>query len=107
MERTKPLHEGPAGVADGAARAIHEAVDNIGSKTKPVVERATASAHETVDRVAGVANATAERVQEKAQALKETQDRFYAECREYVQHNPLTALCVAAAAGFIVSRLTR
>lgn len=58
------------------------------------------SAHETVDRVASSAHSAAEQMSAQA-------DELMIRARDYVREKPLTAIGIAVAAGFILSRLSR
>jgi len=73
----------------------------------PVVERVAAGAHDAVDKAASAATKAAKMVDEKgADAMKAVREMRYLEsCRNSVRDNPLAAIGVAVAAGFLVSLL--
>jgi ElaB/YqjD/DUF883 family membrane-anchored ribosome-binding protein len=71
----------------------------------PVVERVAAGAHEAVDKAASAATAAAKLVEQKGEQLKAVQARYLDGAREQVRENPLAALGVALAAGFLISLL--
>ncbi|MCD2451628.1 DUF883 family protein [Methylicorpusculum oleiharenae] len=69
------------------------------------INKAAESAHETVDKIANATNQAADALGEKGEQLKNCEQRLVEDCRSYVHENPLTALAIAAAAGFVLSRL--
>jgi len=69
------------------------------------IEKASKSAHEAVDKVASATNQAAEALGEKGAQLKNAEQRVMENCRSYVRDNPITSLGIAAAAGFLLSRL--
>ena len=71
----------------------------------PMVDRVAASAHEAVDKAASAATAAAKLVEKRGEQLKEVQARYLDGCREQVRENPLAAIGIAVAAGFLISLL--
>jgi ElaB/YqjD/DUF883 family membrane-anchored ribosome-binding protein len=71
------------------------------------VDRLASGAHQAVDRVAAVANAAAGHLNVKGEDLLAAKDRWAQACSSYVKENPLTALGIAAAVGFLISRWVR
>jgi ElaB/YqjD/DUF883 family membrane-anchored ribosome-binding protein len=69
------------------------------------IEKATNSAHEAVDKVASMTNQAIDAFGEKGEQLKYSEQQLLQECRGYVHNNPITSLGIAAAAGFLLSRL--
>lgn len=63
------------------------------------------SAHEAVDKIASVTNQATEALGEKGEQLKNAEQHLMENCRGYVRDNPITSLGIAAAAGFLLSRL--
>ena len=78
-----------------------DAVAGIG----PVVDRVAASAHEAVDKAAHAATSAARVLDKKGAELKNLQSRYLDVCREQVRDNPLAAVGIAVAAGFLISLL--
>ena len=62
---------------------------------------------EAVQRVAETATQYAERFGERAEEWLEMKDNWVEGAREYVREHPIAALGVAAAAGYVLSRLMR
>ena len=69
------------------------------------IDKASKSAHEAVDKIASATNQAAETLGEKREQLKNTEQQLMENCRGYVRDNPITSLSIAAAAGFLLSRL--
>ncbi|MDD5322277.1 MAG: DUF883 domain-containing protein [Methylococcales bacterium] len=69
------------------------------------IEKASKSAHEAVDKIASATNQAAEALGEKGNKLKNAEQQLIENCRGYVRDNPITSLGLAAAAGFLLSRL--
>ena len=78
--------------------------DPVGN-LQPMVDRVTAGAHEYVDKAASAASAAAKVVGEKGGELGVLQERYLDLCRDRVRDNPLAAVGVAIAAGFLLSIL--
>lgn len=75
---------------------IHQGVDSM-----------AAGAHQAVDRAASAAGKAADSLSDTGHDIKETQEKWLAVAREYVQENPATALGIALAGGYLLSRLLR
>ena len=93
--------------AHAAVNSIAGAADEAARKAKPAIDRVAAMAHQAVDRAAGVATPTADWLTERGQRLNATQEKLVAGASSYVSTNPLKALGIALAAGFLLSRLMR
>ncbi len=74
--------------------AAHQTVDHMAS-----------GAHEAVNRFAEATNNAADNLEEKGKQMKEVQELWFENVREYVRANPGTSLGIALAAGFIASRV--
>lgn len=93
--------------AERLASAAHEQVDRAVDAAHPAVDRLAGTAHDTVNKVAGAATAAAETVTARTEDVKVLQDRLAEDCRNYLRDHPFKALGIAAAAGFVLSRLFR
>jgi ElaB/YqjD/DUF883 family membrane-anchored ribosome-binding protein len=71
------------------------------------VDKVAGGAHQAVDRIAAAANTAASQFGVKGEELMAAKDRLLESAREYVREKPVTALAIALAAGFILSRLSR
>lgn len=69
------------------------------------IANASNSAHEVVDKIANATSQAAEALGEKEDQLKSAEQRVMNQCRGYIRDNPITSLGIAAAAGFLLSRL--
>jgi len=63
------------------------------------------SAHDAYDKIADVTNQATEALGEKGEQLKKAEQKLMKNCRGYVSNNPVTSLGIAAAVGFLLSRL--
>ena len=78
------------------------------------IERVSQSAHQAVDRAAAAASSVAEQLGEHAERFTEKRDELLAlpetwleGARDYVRENPLAALGMALAAGYVLHMITR
>ncbi len=69
------------------------------------IEKASDYAHEAADKIASVTNQAVEALGEKGEQLLNAEQRLMKNCCGYVRDNPMTSLGIAAAAGFLLSRL--
>jgi hypothetical protein len=90
---------------DKASSGMHEKVDKISAAARPAVDRMAAGAHRSVDSVAAVASRAADAIGTKGTELNDARLRTSKQVEGYVQENPWTAIGLAAAAGFLISRL--
>jgi len=90
---------------DEASTGAHEAINKVSDATRPVVDRIASGAHQAVDKIASGAGQVAEGLGLKGEQLKELHAKAMDQGRGYVRDNPLMALGIAIAAGFVLSRL--
>lgn len=76
--------------------------DNTAHQT---VDRMASGAHDAVDRFAEATNDTADNLEAKGRQLREVQELWFENIREYVRANPGTSLGIALAGGFLASRI--
>ncbi|PPD32935.1 MAG: hypothetical protein CTY19_09820 [Methylomonas sp.] len=69
------------------------------------LDKASHYAHDTFDKIAQAANQTAETLGEKSEELLNAERKLMKSTRHVVRDNPITALGIAATAGFLLSRL--
>jgi ElaB/YqjD/DUF883 family membrane-anchored ribosome-binding protein len=69
---------------------------------KQQLDKLSESAHSAVDRAAQVA----ERVGERGEELLALKDDYLEQAREYVKENPIMALGIALAAGYLFGKIT-
>jgi len=75
--------------------------------TQKHIERVSDGAHRVVDEAANRASAIADRFGEKADELMEMKEDWLEAARGYVRDHPVAALGIAAAAGYLLSAITR
>jgi ElaB/YqjD/DUF883 family membrane-anchored ribosome-binding protein len=71
------------------------------------VDKIASGAHQAVDRIASAATSAASQFGVKGDEMLEAKDRLLDSTREYVRTNPMAALGIALAAGFVISRIMR
>ena len=103
-------HEGAVAAAtaarvDDMANRAHQTIDRAASGAQPAVDKLAAGAHSAVDRASTSASHAAEGIDSRLDDLHSTGDRLTDQCRDYIEENPLKAVGIALAAGFILSRL--
>lgn len=75
--------------------------------TDKTVDRLSQSAHQAVDRAANAASSYAERFGEKSDELMQMPQDWLETARDYVRANPMQAMGMALAAGYLLSILMR
>jgi len=93
------------GSIDATSAKAHQTIDQMSDAARPAVDRVATGAHLAVDKLAGAATSAAETMSVRGQQLKEAQTRITANCRSYVRENPMVSVGIAAAVGFVLSRL--
>lgn len=73
---------------------------------KQQIDRLAESAHGAIDRATQAASQVAERFGEKGEELLSMKDDYIETARDYVKENPLMALGVALAAGYLFGKIT-
>jgi len=96
-----------ARTVDQASTGAHDVIDKVSDAARPAVERIASGAHQAVDKIAGAAGQAAETLGVTGEQLKNAQVHAMEQCRGYVRDNPLMALGIAIAAGFLLSRVLR
>ena len=114
MGPTNNVFPAPAETSGTLARAVgdasagaHDTVDKMTNAVRPAVDRIATGAHKAVDKIARTAAQTAESLGAKGEQLQDAHARMTEQCRVYVRENPLAAIGIALAAGFVLSRLIR
>jgi ElaB/YqjD/DUF883 family membrane-anchored ribosome-binding protein len=78
---------------------------NSGSQ-KQQIDRLSESAHTAIDRATQSVGQIAQQYGEKAEELLAMKDDYMETAREYVKDNPLMAVGIALAAGYLVGKIT-
>lgn len=87
--------------------SAHDAVDRLASAARPAVDRLAETAHHTVDRFSTMASSAAGTLQQKREQLSSASSEWTDEARTYVRANPMQAIGIAAAVGFVLSWLMK
>ena len=90
---------------DQTSTRMHDGINRASEAARPAVDRIASGAHQAVDSMAEAASHAAEAFGEKGTNLKEMQARFMEDCNNYVRENPMASIGIAAAAGFLLSRM--
>ena len=75
--------------------------------TETTIDRMSQSAHDAVDKAASVASTYADRFSAKGEQLIDMRDDWMGTARDFVRENPLQALGIALAAGYLLHMITR
>ncbi|MBI4697227.1 MAG: hypothetical protein HY749_24745 [Gammaproteobacteria bacterium] len=91
--------------ASRMSEAAHETIDRVADSAHPTLDRLADQAHDTVRKVADVASRATENVGSQTAHLRDVQENFMQDCRDFVREKPVRALVYAAIAGFLLTRL--
>ena len=75
--------------------------------TEGTIDRVSQSAHDAVDKAATMASSYADRFGAKGEQLMDVRDEWMGAARDFVRENPLQALGIAVAAGYLLHMITR
>ena len=92
---------------DEAGTSAHDTIDKVSDAARPAVDRLASGAHQAVDKIAGAASQAVETLGVKGEQLSDAQARLAEAGRNYVRENPMMAVGIAIAAGFVLSRVLR
>src|SRR5690348_14246551 len=95
------------GKSNGNADSVENRrnIDQIATGAHGTVDRLASGAHRAVDRIADVAGSAAGTFAQKRGQVTAASYDLADDVRNYVQENPLASIGIAAAIGFIFSRL--
>jgi ElaB/YqjD/DUF883 family membrane-anchored ribosome-binding protein len=100
MENARPMHDNPSAQGtDTSSTGTSGGSDFTGGSGSPGAAMADRT-HEAVDRVADAAHVATEQLSSHA-------DELMLRARDFVREKPFTAVGIALAAGFVLSRLSR
>ena len=112
MENTSKATTADNGASGTAARGhesfkagAHDTIDKVADAARPAVDRMADGAHGAVDSVAHAATHAAETLSARGEQLKDVQARATDGLLEYMRAKPFTSLGIAAAAGFLLSKI--
>jgi ElaB/YqjD/DUF883 family membrane-anchored ribosome-binding protein len=108
------LSQSTDGMLNKASSSAHATVNSIAGaaedaarKAKPAIDQVAALAHKAVDKAADTAAPAADWLAEQGDSLIVTQKKLVADTSAYISANPLKAIGIAVAAGFLLSRVLR
>ena len=112
MENTKNATSGAKGkqeawdnTVDDASTQAHGTIDQASDTLRPGFDQATSFAHRTVDQWSDKASQTKTMLTEKYAQMKDQQGKWTEDARGRVRENPMAAVGIALAAGFLLRRL--
>ena len=94
-------------VMDESRDKAHQGIDKATQAAGPAVDRLSSSAHGAVDRISSYASQARERFSGTASHYKDMQSQVVADTRQRIREQPMAALAIAAAAGFLLRSLLR
>ncbi|MEO8599426.1 MAG: DUF883 C-terminal domain-containing protein [bacterium] len=92
-------------LGDAEKTDAHAKIDSATGVARTAVDNISAGAHVGFDKAVDVVNKATETIQTKQVELKIAQAKMLENSRIYVQQNPLTSVGIAAAVGYVLSRL--
>ena len=98
---TRPLGR----AIEKAGASAQSTIDKASDAARPAVDRLASGAHQAVYKIAGAAGQAVETLGIKGEQLSDAQARLAEAGRNYVRDNPMKALAIAIAAGFVLSRM--
>lgn len=90
---------------DKTATSAHAAIDKAAEAAKPMAERLATSAHASIDKVSNALSGVSGNMDEKSKQLADAYGKFAETGRDYVRNSPGTAVLVALAAGYTLSKI--
>jgi ElaB/YqjD/DUF883 family membrane-anchored ribosome-binding protein len=106
--------EATGSIVNRGATEAHAAVDSMAAmgeqaaaKAKPTIDHVAAMAHDAVNTAAEAVAPAAEWLSEQGESLTSLQKKVMNDTCKYISANPLTAVAIALAAGFVLSRIVR
>lgn len=104
----------PSAAVNQASESAHEAVNSMAgaaeeavSKARPTIDHVAAMAHQAVDKAANAAAPTLDWLAEQGAGINASQKKLVANTCAYVSANPLQAIGIALASGFVLGCLLR
>jgi ElaB/YqjD/DUF883 family membrane-anchored ribosome-binding protein len=92
--------------SDMTSSNMRESASKMQDKAHSSIDRFSASAHNTVDKMVSAASSAAERFNVSDSKFAHTAQEWKEQTCSYVRAHPMTAVGIAVAAGYILSRLT-
>lgn len=90
---------------DDANMQAHGTIDQVSENIRPAVDRAASTAHRTVDKLSDKASQAKSMLTDKYEQMRVQQEKWTDDARTRVRENPMAAVGIALAAGFVLRRL--
>lgn len=90
---------------DSSASQMHATIDKAADAAKPMADRIATTAHAGVDKLSSALSGAGARFEGKSKELSEVYGRYADTGRDYVRTKPATAVLIALAAGYTLSKL--
>jgi len=97
----------PSSLSGTSERSGGNGAGQMSQNAAATVDKIASGAHQAVDRIAAAANTAASQFGVKGEEVMAMKDRALDGARDFVREQPITALAIAIAAGFVLSRLAR
>ena len=88
-----------------ATTGAHSVIDKVSQAAHPALDRFASGAHRAVDKVAGATTQTAQTLGERSRQFKGFQAQAMEQSRAFIRANPMAAVSMALAAGYVLARL--
>jgi ElaB/YqjD/DUF883 family membrane-anchored ribosome-binding protein len=112
MENTKNAAGGVSGKnetwdnkVDDVNMQAHSAIDQASENVRPAVDQAASATHRTADQLSERARQAKTMLTDKYQQMRGQQEKWTDDARVRVRENPMAALGIALAAGFLLRRV--
>jgi ElaB/YqjD/DUF883 family membrane-anchored ribosome-binding protein len=112
MENTKSATGGINGKqeawdnkVDDMNTQAHSTIDQASETAKPAIDQATSAAHGAADKMSEGANRAKAMLKDRYEQMRGQQEKWADEARIRVRENPMAALGIALAAGFLLRRV--
>jgi ElaB/YqjD/DUF883 family membrane-anchored ribosome-binding protein len=92
---------------DKASGMLKDSIDRAASAARPAVDQLSQQAQNAVNMLSDMGNRASGVMSEKASQWRDMQDQVVSDARVKVREKPMTALAIAAAAGYILAKMMR
>lgn len=112
MENTKSATSGINGKQEAWDKKVddvntqaHSTIDQASESAKPAIDRVTSAAHRAADKMSERAGRAKTMLTDRYEQMRGQQEKWADEARIRVRENPMAALGIALAAGFLLRRV--
>ena len=86
---------------------IKDNLDRAAAAARPAVDQLTQQAQSAVNKLSDMGSRAGSMMSDKASQWRDMQDQVVSDTRVRVREKPMTALAIAAAAGYVLAKLMR